>query len=236
VETDNHLSLEDIQEIFGSVMQVIKEEKPAAAVMPAEKENTAKKHEEPEVPENNTDDFMKRAKELEKEFAKNTEAQPAAAAGFGFFGETEKAAMIKMYEEISDELRNILMSSISEKTVNNMMLRSLEKTALIHPVLKNTNWDSDGKLKEDGSVDFERFMKNIEQTGNEKIEMVFSAMMELLMMRLKAVKSGTGVENYNRASAAIIKKLMIIEAGYPKTVAVSLRNKVVEAAIKKAEA
>jgi len=235
VETDNHLSLEDIQEIFGSVMQVIEPAKPAAAVIPDEKEKPVKKSEAPDVLENNTDDFMKRAKELEKEFAKQTEAvQPAA--GFGFYGETEKAAMIKMYEEISAELRNILMSSISEKAVNNMMLRSLEKIALMHPVMKNTNWDSDGRLKEDGSVDFERFIKNIQQLGHENIEKAFSAMMELLAMRLKAIKTGTGVESYRKAAAAINKKLMIIEAGYPKAVSVPVRNKVVEAAIKKAEA
>ncbi|PKL91308.1 MAG: hypothetical protein CVV21_08840 [Candidatus Goldiibacteriota bacterium HGW-Goldbacteria-1] len=234
METDNHLSLEDIQEIFGSVMQVIEPAKPAAAVMPAEKEKPAAILEQPYVQENNTDDFMKRAKELEKEFAKQTEAaQPVS--GFGFYGETEKAAMIKMYEEISAELRNILMSSISEKAVNNMMLRSLEKIALMHPVMKNTNWDSDGRLKEDGSVDFERFIKNIQQFGNENIEKAFSAMMELLAMRLKAIKTGTGVENYKKAAAAINKKLMIIEAGYPKAVSVTVRNKVVEAAIKKAE-
>lgn len=235
MEADNHLSIEDIQEIFGSVMQVIKEEKIAPAVVPSGKEIFKIKQETPEPAETDTDDFIKRAKELEKEFAKQTEAsQPAA--GFGFYGETEKAAMIKMYEEISEELRSILMSSISEKAVNNMMLRSLEKTALVHPVLKNTNWGSDGKLKEDGSVNFERFMKNIEQMESEKIEKVFSAMMELLAMRLKAIKTGTGVESYKKVSAAINRKLMIIEAGYPKAVSVPVRNKVVEAAIKKAEA
>lgn len=233
--SDNHLSMEDIQEIFGSVMQVIEPSKPAAAVKPEEKEYQIKNPEESEMPETDTDDFIKRAKELEKEFAKQTvAAQPLS--GFGYFGETEKAAMIKMYEEISFELRTVLMRTISEKNVNNMMLRSLEKTALIHPVLKNTNWGSDGRLKEDGSVDFERLMKNIEQAGDNKIEKTLSAMMELMAIRFKAVKTGMGAENFKKASELINKKLMIIEAGYPKAVASSLRSRVFEEAVKRAEA
>ncbi|MBN2753426.1 MAG: hypothetical protein JXR81_01030 [Candidatus Goldbacteria bacterium] len=235
MESDNHLSLEDIQEIFGTVMQAVKEEKTAPAVLPPGNEIFKTKQETPGPDETNTDDFIKRAKELEKEFAKQIEtARPLS--GFGFFGETEKAAMIKMYEEISFELRAVLMKTISEKNVNNMMLRSLEKTALIHPVLKNTNWGGDGRLKEDGSVDFERLMKNIEQAGDNKIEKTLSAMMELMAIRFKAVKTGMGAENFKKASELINKKLMIIEAGYPKAVALSLRGRVFEEAVKKAEA
>ena len=50
----------------------------------------------------------------------------------------QKGSNDKMYEELSSELRLTIMSFTSEKAVNNMMLRSLEKPALAHPVLKNT--------------------------------------------------------------------------------------------------
>lgn len=225
---NNQLSPDDIQEIFGSVMKAAEAEikqKPAAAAP------------EPPAPsvseEQDTEDFLKRAREIEKEFAKKTESSAVTTSAGIILGETEKEAMIRMYEELSSELRLVLLSLTSEKAVNNMMLRSLEKTALIHPVLKNTNWDSDGKLKENGSIDVERLMKNIKQESGGPAEKTAAALMELIAVRLKAVKAGMGAEGLAKAAAAINKKFLIAEAGYPKTVSNLIKDKVTGPAFQK---
>jgi len=227
VAENNQLSLDDIQEIFGSVMKAAEAQAPekteAAAPAP------------PAPAEQDTEDFIRRAREIEKEFAKKTENSNVAAPAGVVLDETEKEAMIKMYEELSSELRLTIMSFTSEKAVNNMMLRSLEKTALAHPVLKNTNWDSDGKLKENGAIDVERLMKNIKQESDGGAEKTAAALMELLAIRFKAVKAAMGAEGLAKAAAAINKKFLIAEAGYPRSVSDLIKGKVTGPAVKKAE-
>lgn len=141
---------------------------------------------------------------------------------------------------VFEELRRTLYAEVSahadKKAVDNMMLRSLEKNAACHPVLKDCSWSSAGDLKTDGSVDTERFMKNISaEPVSSQEKSVSEAFSAVAAMRFKSVKNSLGPEKYSRIKNSVLNRMKIIEAGYKKGVVRFMSEEVIEKAVRKAE-
>jgi hypothetical protein len=244
-KNDTSLSLDDIKEIFGSVMSVAGEEikKAEEAVKPRvinirteDTASSAAKTAEPVQEETKKDGFeveelVRRAREIEKQIS----SEKSGPSFSGFADESEVTAMINLYNEISGELGKTLVVFISEKMVDNMMLRSLEKTAINHVILKNTNWDSEGKLHEKGDVDVDRMSKNMKNAGSASEIQAAEALCSLTQMRLKAVKTGIGAEKYNTAKEAVLAKLKEIGGGFPETSFAFVKDKIIIPAIERGE-
>jgi hypothetical protein len=245
VKNDTFLNLEDIKEIFGSVMSVAGEEikKAEESVKPrvvfSKAEETASEpartaepvREETKKEGFEVEELVKRAREIEQQIS----AEKSGPSFSGFTDESDVTAMIKLYNEISEELGKTLVAFISEKTVDNMMLRSLEKTAINHVILKNTNWDSEGKLHEKGDVDVERMSKNMKTAGSAAEIQAAEALCSLTQMRLKAVKTGIGPDKYNTAKEAVLSKLKDIRGGFPETSFAFVKDKIIIPAIERGE-
>ena len=140
-----------------------------------------------------------------------------------------------------DELRKIIQEELTvscgERAAKAMLLKTLEKTAFGNFVFKNTNWDSDGKLREDGMIDMERLVRNIKILGPTvrlKTE-IEEGMIGLLYMRLKAVKLGLGQEKYEAVKARIINRIHVIEAGYSRDIMGIIKNNIIAPSLKKGD-
>jgi hypothetical protein len=60
-------------------------------------------------------------------------------------------------------------------------------------VLKDANWKMDGSLREDGSVDPERLLKNVGGlAAATRVDEYLAGLGELLSIRFKAVEAGLG--------------------------------------------
>jgi len=112
-----------------------------------------------------------------------------------------------------------------------MLEKTLEKTALNYPVLKGANWKSDGEISEDGSVTIDAVVKNAAACGGQTEE----ALSALFYSRLKSVKLGVGKEKYEDLKSALLKKISVVQAGYPTEVALSMKNNVIGPAFKKGD-
>jgi len=141
------------------------------------------------------------------------------------------------YDEVRKIIYAELMASCGEKACNAMLLKTLEKAAFGNFVFKNTNWDSEGNLKEDGAIDMERLVRNIRGLGPNvrlKTEME-EGLTGLLFNRLKAIKLGLGNEKYETVKTKILKRINIIEAGYRKEIMDAIKNNIIAPAIKKGD-
>lgn len=77
-----------------------------------------------------------------------------------FKKEDNISELIIFVNEISKILKSELKKFVNEKQIDNMLLRSMEKMALLSFLFKNSNWNAEGNLRTDGTIDIERVIKN----------------------------------------------------------------------------
>ncbi len=243
--SDLTISKEDLDEIFGG-NSLLSKKKSEPAAPPRDKksaEKTAveappdKKEEDMFDGDAEVDELIKRAGEIEKQFS----PPPAPAGGLEFRDFLDEEILIQIIEAF-EEIRKVIYADLSPRIgtrpVNNMFLRTLEKAAVKYTVLKNTNWDSSGKLREDGSINPGKFLKNVDFYSDKIKEIdreTEEALGALLYMRVKSVKLGLGSEKYEEVKKNFLKRLRVAEAGYKSGVINFIKNKIIEPAIRRAD-
>jgi len=125
----------------------------------------------------------------------------------------------------NEEIRKIIEKELGEimpiRNVNNMLLRTLEKTAVNFLILKNTNFGSDGNLKLNGAIDTGRLMQNMEKYKTQIMEIdkeIENALKTLFNMRMNAIKAGLGQKYFETFKTNFLKKFYIIQAGYSNAI------------------
>jgi hypothetical protein len=83
---------------------------------------------------------------------------------------------------------------IGIKAATNMLTKTVEKARAKAPVvLKDANWKMDGSLRDDGSVDSERLLKNVGSLAPVgRVAGYLAGLRELVSLRIKAVEAGLG--------------------------------------------
>lgn len=209
--------------------------------------------------EADVDDLIRRAREIEERLKKESASAPTtadkqmasvdeatiasvapASPGMvpGTMGEKVASELVNLNEELRKAIYSDLSLKLPEKSVLNMMSKTLEKAALNYLVLRNTNWDRGGNLKNDGSIDIERFLVNIAKYRDQIPEMereVGMALSALLFMRLRSVKLGLGAQAYADMKDRIRKKLNVLGAGYGKEASKIMTDSVMAEAFKKGD-
>lgn len=106
----------------------------------------------------------------------------------------ENEAFCAMLDETRKAMFTFLAPLIGIKASNNMLNKSVEKARTKAPVvLKDANWKMDGSLREDGSVDPERLLKNAGMIpAGTRVDEYLAGLHELLNIRFKAVEAGLG--------------------------------------------
>lgn len=106
----------------------------------------------------------------------------------------ENDAFCAMLDETRKAMFTFLAPLIGIKASNNMLNKSVEKARAKAPVvLKDANWKMDGTLREDGSVDPERLLKNAASLpAATRVEEYLAGLRELVGLRIKAVEAGLG--------------------------------------------
>lgn len=185
--------------------------------------------------EHSVDDLIKRAQEIEKQMA----APAAPSLTFAdFIDEKTVSEIIHAFNDLKSAFSKELAGKIDQKAVDNLMLRSIEKTSAGFMLLKNTTWDPEGQLKQDGSIDTERFVKNMSayreqiQEIDKEIEETLKA---LMLMRLSAVKKGLGMDKYAEIKNGLLRRSSVIEGGYRKAVSKFVKINILENSIRKAD-
>ncbi len=142
-------------------------------------------------------------------------------------------SIIKNIFEFNEELRKIiekeLIEILPERTVFNMLLRTLEKTAVNYLILRNTNFSKSGEIRKNGSIDTERLAENIEKYKTQIMELdkeIEGALKTLFNMRMGAIKSGLGQKYYESIKANILKKINMIKAGYKQAIFNFFKNNI----------
>jgi hypothetical protein len=185
--------------------------------------------------EHSVDDLIKRAQEIEKE---NTKSQDAELNFADFIDEKTVTEIVHAFNDLKSAFSKELAGKIDQRTIDNMMLRSLEKTAVNFILLKNTSWDSSGELKQDGSVDADRLVKNMAlyreqiQEIDKEIEESFKA---LMFMRFLAVKKGLGADKYSEIKNGLIRRAVVVEGGHRKAIAKFIIKNIMENSMRKAD-
>ena len=119
----------------------------------------------------------------------------------------ENDAFCAMLDETRKAMFTFLAPLIGIKAATNMLTKTVEKARAKAPVvLKDANWKMDGSLRDDGSVDNERLLKNV---GNlaplGRVVGYLAGLKELVGLRLNAVEAGLGAttagEMRNRVQA-----------------------------------
>ncbi len=175
------------------------------------------------------DELMRRAEAIEKESKKDEVSTGAKGV--------EPARALEFFEEIRKAFLSELEPKIDMKALENMMLRTLEKTAACHTLLKNTNWDPEGNLRLNGTIDTARFIKNIQACTDENgpDAVMAESLSSLLYLRLNSVKQGLGPDVYSVLVEKLLKKTAIIGAGYSAGTAHYFSNNILQSAISKGE-
>lgn len=103
-------------------------------------------------------------------------------------------AFCDMLDETRKSMFTFLAPLIGIKASNNMLNKSVEKARAKAPVvLKDANWKMDGSLREDGSVDPERLLKNAGMIpAGTRVDDYLAGLHELVSIRFKAVEAGLG--------------------------------------------
>jgi hypothetical protein len=109
-------------------------------------------------------------------------------------GQKECEAFCEMLDETRKAMFTFLAPLIGIKASTNMLNKSVEKARAKAPViLKDANWRMDGSLREDGSVDPERVLKNTAAIpAGTRVSEFLGGLSELLQIRFKAVELGLG--------------------------------------------
>ncbi|HXB97076.1 MAG TPA: hypothetical protein VNZ54_03430 [bacterium] len=126
---------------------------------------------------------------------------PAASAGAPSAGDVlldieqkEIDAFCSMLDETRKSMFTFLAPLIGIKAATNMLTKTVEKARSKAPVvLKDANWKMDGSLRDDGSVDNERLLKNVASLpAVSRANDYLSGLRELVNLRFKAVEAGLG--------------------------------------------
>ncbi|HTA17276.1 MAG TPA: hypothetical protein VK786_05985 [bacterium] len=106
----------------------------------------------------------------------------------------ENEAFCAMRDETRAEMIAFLVPLIGIRATNNMLNKSVEKARSKAPVvLKDANWRMDGTLREDGSVDPERLLKNaVGLPEATRMDEYLAGLRELVGLRIRAVEAGLG--------------------------------------------
>ncbi|HTB23599.1 MAG TPA: hypothetical protein VK914_12960 [bacterium] len=130
--------------------------------------------------------------EFEKEQASKVAAQPVAP--LTDIDASENEAFCTMLDETRMVMLAFLVPLIGIKATTNMLNKSVEKARTKAPVvLKDANWQMDGTLREDGSVDPDRLLRNAANLSPPtRVDEYLAGLRELVDLRLKAVEAGLG--------------------------------------------
>ncbi|MBP7791665.1 MAG: hypothetical protein KA120_01225 [Candidatus Goldbacteria bacterium] len=87
-------------------------------------------------------------------------------------------------------------------------------------LFKNSNWNAEGNLRTDGTIDVERVIKNFLNYKNEpeKIEKeIETSLLTLMLFRFKAIKAVFEKNKYDVFLTDFIKEKNVIEQGYKRS-------------------
>jgi hypothetical protein len=106
----------------------------------------------------------------------------------------ENDAFCSMLDETRKSMFTFLAPLIGIKAATNMLTKTVEKARSKAPiVLKDANWKMDGSLRDDGSVDNERLLKNVASLpAVSRANDYLAGLRELVNLRFKAVEAGLG--------------------------------------------
>jgi len=136
-------------------------------------------------------------------------AAPAASASQGQAGgraslkdvlldieSKENEQFVMMLDETRKCMFTFLAPMIGIKAATNMLNKTVEKVRTVAPVLfKDANWKMDGSLREDGSVDPERMLNNVQKIGiATRVDDFINGLHALVTMRVKSVEAGLGAK------------------------------------------
>jgi|GEM_PF-1814630 len=105
-------------------------------------------------------------------------------------------AMCLMLDETRKVVFAYLAPVIGIRAANTMLSKTLEKArAKAGAMLKDANWRTDGTLRDDGSLDADRLLKNAAGLAPEQRRPLYvEALREILRLRLQAVELGLGAQ------------------------------------------
>jgi len=137
-----------------------------------------------------------------------TEEAPAASTEAG--PDPAEVARLKregdyhaLYDQFRHMIRKELIDLVGEKKAHTMLTRTLEATRNKFPeYFRNANWDAEGNLLEDGSMDAQRLIQNKAQFDGARADQFQDlALKSLLNMRLMAIDKGLGTATRTRLLA-----------------------------------
>jgi chemotaxis protein histidine kinase CheA len=108
----------------------------------------------------------------------------------------ENDKFMLMLDETRKSMFTFLAPMIGIKAATNMLNKTVEKVRSVSPVLfKDANWKMDGSLREDGSVDPERMLANVQKIGiATRVDDFVGGLHSLVLMRVKSVEAGLGAK------------------------------------------
>lgn len=118
----------------------------------------------------------------------------------------ENEAFCFMLDETRKAMFTFLAPLIGIKAATNMLNKTVEKARAKAPVvLKDGNWKMDGSLREDGSVDPERLLKNVSSLpAGSRVTDYLAGLRELISLRIKAVEAGLGATTAAEMKARVV--------------------------------
>jgi len=118
----------------------------------------------------------------------------------------ENDAFCFMLDETRKAMFTFLAPLIGIKAATNMLNKTVEKARAKAPVvLKDGNWKMDGGLREDGSVDPERLLKNVSGLpAGSRVTDYLAGLRELISLRIKAVEAGLGATTAAEMKARVV--------------------------------
>jgi hypothetical protein len=108
----------------------------------------------------------------------------------------ENTAFTYMLDETRKSMFTFLAPMIGIKAATSMLNKTVEKARAGAPVLlKDANWKMDGSLREDGSVDPERLLLNVQKIPlGTRVDDFINGIHGLVSMRVKSVEAGLGAK------------------------------------------
>ena len=118
----------------------------------------------------------------------------------------ENEAFCFMLDETRKAMFTFLAPLIGIKAATNMLNKTVEKARAKAPVvLKDGNWKMDGSLRDDGSVDPERLLKNVSSLpAGSRVADYLAGLRELISLRIKAVEAGLGATTATEMKARVV--------------------------------
>lgn len=110
--------------------------------------------------------------------------------------------LLIMFEESRKVISQVVSQLIGSKATLTMLTRTFDKSRAKHQkVFRNVNWKADGSLREDGSLEKDRTLKNLaEFPVTQRSEELIQALADLLSLRLQAIEQGLA----RKVKAAVI--------------------------------